>query len=227
MAVAAIIDNLPADATDYYLWIASWPDTTTVRAAYRSTPRGRALHRRIIATGYRDLTTRDWTPLLLLNAIPVAEELFMEIAAAPHPIDTLRDFMVGFWEHVAALPRPSRLLHDPTIREPFREWATTVAIPWISSSRFAELWSSTILPTWEGVRAAPLPTIPGGVAAELAAVAWAPERVVDWCLPYDDVAELRERWIGAAVQKPDIPLPCAPPCAHQTPHDDVCQHRLL
>lgn len=204
--IAVIIDRLPPDtatSVDYYLWIATWQPTDAVRAAYRATPAARALHRHIIATGYRDRTTRAWTPLLLLNAIPVAEELFLEIATQPHPVvsrrsPTLREFLVGFWEHIATLPRPSRLLHDPTIREPFRDWVATTFIPWISTHYrphdFAEIWTTTILPTWDAARASPLPTIPSGVATELAATAWAPERVVDWCLPYDDAAELRRRW---------------------------------
>lgn len=199
--IAVIIDRLPptvSTSVDYYLWIATWQPTDAVRAAYRATPAARALHRRTVAASLAKRDTATLTPLLLLNAIPVAEELFVEIATQQPPVVSLRPFMTAFWEHVATLPRPSRLLHDPTIREPFRDWATTVFIPWISTHYrphdFAEIWTTTILPTWEAVRASPLPTIPSGVAAELAATAWAPERVVDWCLPYDDAAELRRRW---------------------------------
>jgi len=199
--IAVIIDSLPPAAStsaNYYLKIATWQPTDAVRAAYRATPAARALHRRTVAASLASRDTATLTPLLLLNAIPVVEELFVEIATQQPPVVSLRPFMTAFWEHVATLPHPSRLLHDPTIRDPFRDWTTTVFIPWISTHYrphdFAEIWTTTILPTWEAVRASPLPTIPSGVAAELTAAAWAPERVVDWCLPYDDAAELRRRW---------------------------------
>lgn len=202
--IVAIIDSLPPFAStsvDYYLWIATWQPTDAVRAAYRATPAARALHRRAVAAAYQNTATATATvtPLLLLNAIPVVEDLFVEIATQPsRRSPTLRPFMTAFWQHCATLPRPSRLLHDPTIREPFRDWIATVFIPWTSDTgpHFAELWTTTILPTWEAVRVAPLPTIPDGVAAELVAAAWAPERVVDWCLSVDEAAGLRGRWMA-------------------------------
>jgi len=193
--IIALIDGLPPDATDYYLWIASWPDTAAVRAAYRATPRGRALHAAVVARAPTSL--HSLTPLLLLNAIPVAEDLLTLIAIrrlTPTP-----QLLTAFWELCASLPRPSRLLYDPTIREPFRAWITETAIPWWSDTDIAAIWETVILPTWEAVRTAPLPAIRPAVAAELVAAAWAPERVVGWCLPHDEAAALRGRWIGAAV----------------------------
>ena len=221
----ALIDNLPSDATEYYLWIATWPETAIVRASYRASPRAAAIHSTAVYNVYTGKSAiHTLTPLLLLNAIPVVEDLLTLIAARPQSPDNLCKFMTSFWELCASLPRPSRLLYDPTIREPFRTWINETAIPWWNSDRqtcqFATLWNDIILPTWEAVRAVPHPAIPTAVAAELTAAAWAPERVVGWCLPHDEAAALRERWTGTATATATAtPKPDSPPTPAPTPPD--------
>jgi hypothetical protein len=203
--MVAIIDSLQPTDTDYYLWIATWQPTDAVRAAYRATPAGRALHRRAVRT--RD--PAQWTPLLQLNAVPVLEELLLEIATAT--TEPTHDLLTAFWEHVATLPRPSRLLYDPTIRDAFRDWATSTLIPWIAEQTGRDataIWTATVLPTWEAVRRRPLPApLSAATAEELIAAAWAPERVVDWCLPHDEASALRRRWPRHTNVKPPRPPP--------------------